>query len=293
MKRYLFTSIIIGLIYSCSNSTKNQLTDNNPIQKSTRDIEPEKGRENYFEIKQQFNQGYYVDLGRRISQFYEYDRESSFLDSVKMIEKKWIANRKKINDLRDSLSRLSISYYVKGLNLPKLDSITFRDYDIIEHSYTMDFNEFDKLIFKTDWDENWYLSRQLSDSFICVAVCHFRDCENLVVLYSLDSNSQIIDRRELYSNGCYMEPAPNFRYKKYLVNEQNRFNATYFHSDTTFTRIRRIYFTLQDTITNNISTEIGDEFNVTYRIDSLGKFNVTKTRSFKKDYVQPLYKVPI
>ena len=104
MKRYLFTLIIIGMIFSCNNSTKNQSTDNNPIQKSTRDIEPDKGEVNYFEIKQQFDQGYYVDLDRRISQFYEYDKESSFLDSVKMIENKLIANRKNIKDLRDSLS---------------------------------------------------------------------------------------------------------------------------------------------------------------------------------------------
>src|SRR5690606_11283467 len=156
MKRYLFTLIIIGMIFSCNNSTKNQSTDNNPIQKSTRDIEPDKGEVNYFEIKQQFDQGYYVDLDRRISQFYEYDKESSFLDSVKMIENKLIANRKNIKDLRDSLSRLSIRDYVKALNLPKLDSITSKNYDIIEHSYKKDFNDFDKKIFKTDWDENWY-----------------------------------------------------------------------------------------------------------------------------------------
>ena len=293
MKRYLFTLIIIRMIFSCNNSTKNQSTDNNPIQKSTRDIEPDKGEVNYFEIKQQFDQGYYVDLDRRISQFYEYDKESSFLDSVKMIENKLIANRKNIKDLRDSLSRLSIRDYVKALNLPKLDSITSKNYDIIEHSYKKDFNDFDKKIFKTDWDENWYLSRQLSDSFICVTVCHFRDCENSIVLYSLDNNSKIIDRKELYDNGCYAEPAPDFRFKKYFVNEQNRFNASYFHGDTAFTRISRTYFTLRDTITNKVSTEIGYEYNVTYRIDSLGKFNAVENKSFKKEYVEPLYKVPI
>lgn len=293
MKRFLITLITIGLIYSCNNSTKNQSTDNNPIQKSTRNNEPDKGEANYLEIKQQFDQGYYVDLDRRISQFHEYDKESSFLDSVKMIEKKMITSRKNIKDLRDSLSRLSIKDYIKGLNLPRLDSITSKNFDIIEHSYTIDFNDFDKKIFKTDWDENWYLSRQLSDSFLCVTVCHFRDCENSVVLYSLDSYNKIIDRKELYDNGCYAEPAPDFRYKTYLVNEHNRFDASYFHGDSTFTRISRTYFTLRDTITNKISTEIGDEYNVTYRIDSLGKFKAVKDNSFKKEYVEPLYKVPI
>jgi len=293
MKRFLFTLITIGLIYSCNNSTKNQSTDNNQIQKSTLNLDSDRGKENYLEIKKQFDQGYYVDLNRRISQFYEYDKESLFLDSVKLIEKELIANRKNINFLRDSLSHLSFTDYFKGLNLPRLDSITHTNYDIIEHSYKLDFNDFDKKIFKTNWDENWYLSRQLSDSFICVTVCHFRDCENSVVLYSLDSEKRIIDRKELYDNGCYAEPAPDFRYEKYLVNEQNRFNASYFHGDTSFTRISRTYFTLRDTITNKVTTEIGDEYNVTYQIDSLGKFKIIENKSFKKEYVEPLYKVPI
>ncbi len=293
MKRFLFILITSGLIFSCNNSTKNQSTDNNQIQKSSQNSEQERGEENYLEIKKQFNQGFYIDLNRRISQFYEYDKESIFLDSVKLIEKDFLANLNNLKQLRDSLSQMPLIDYVNGLNLPRLDSITFKNFEITEHSYLLDFNDFDKSLFKTDWEINWYLSRQLSDSLICITACHFRDCENSVVLYSLDSNNKIIDSKQLYDNGCYAEPAPDFRYEKYLVNEQNRFNASYFHGDTAFTRISRTYFTLRDTITNNVSTEIGDEYNVTYRIDSLGAFKVVKDKSFQKEYVEPLYDVPI
>jgi hypothetical protein len=293
MKRLLHTLIIIGLITSCNNSTKKQSTDNNQIQKTTHNSELDKGKESYLEIKKHFNQGYYVDLNRMISQFYEYNKESFFLDSVKLIDKKYSANLNKLKRMRDSLSQLPLLDYVNGLNLPRLDSITSKNFKIIEHSYLMDFNDFDKNLFKTDWEINWYLSKQLSDSLICVTACHFRNCENSVVLYSLDSNNIIIDKKELYDNGCYAEPAPDFRYEKYIVNEQNRFNASYFHGDTAFTRISRTYFTLKDTTTYKVLTEIGDEYNVTYRIDSLGKFNVVEDNSFKKEYVEPLYNVPI
>ena len=293
MHRFLFILLTIGLICSCNNSTKNQSADNNQIQKSTQKTEPNRGKENYLEIKKQFDQGYYVDLNRRISQFYEYDKESIFLDSVKLIEKEFLANLNNLKKTRDSLSQLPLTDYVNGLNLPRLDSITSKNFEIIEHSYLRDFTDFDKSLFKTDWEINWYLSKQLSDSLICLTACHFRDCENLVVLYSLDSNNKIIDSKELYDNGCYAEPAPDFRYEKYLVNEQNRFNASYFHGDNAFTRISRTYFTLRDTITDNVLVEIGDELNVTYRMDSLGIFKVVEDKSFQKEYVEPLYNVPI
>lgn len=293
MKFFLFTLITIGLVCSCYNSTKNQSNDNNTIQKNIQNLKLHKGKENYLAIKKQFDLGYYIDLNSKISQFYDYYKESSFIDSVKLIEKKLIFNKNIFKRMRDSLVQLSLAKYINGLNLPRLDSITSDNYDIFEHSYLMDFNNYDKKLFKTDWNINWFLSRQLSDSIICVAVCHFRDCENSIVLYSLGSDNKIIDRKELYDNGCYVEPVPDFRYKKYLVNEQNRFNASYFHGDTTFTRISRTYFTLQDTITNNMFIEIGDEFNVTYGVDSLGKFNVVVDKSFQKEYVEPLYNVPI
>jgi len=293
MRIFLIILFVVGLIYGCDNSTKNQSIGLNSNEKNLMNNKTDKGESDYLEIKKQFEKDYYVDLNRRISQFYEYNKESSLLDSVKMIEEKLLKNRRNINHIRDSLSHLPLLDYIKGLNLPKLDSITAINYDIIEHSYTLDFNDYDKKIFKTDWEENWYLSRQLSDNFICIAICHFRDCENSIMLYSLNSKYMIIDSKELYDNGCYAEPAPDFKYKNYLVNEHGKFNASYFHTDTTFTQISRTYFSLRDTITNKVIIEIGDEYNMMFKIDSVGKFRVIENKSFKKEYVEPLYKVPI
>lgn len=294
MKRLLIIIVTLSLIYSCGKSPKNQTIEAKLKSTDLKRIETDNGRSSYLEIKKKFNEGYYNDLDRQISQFYEYSKQSPFLDSVKQIHEALARSRKFIKQLRDSLSSLSSFAYFEGLTLPKLDSITGDNFNVNEHLYSMDFTDFDKKIFHTDWDLDWYLSRQqLSSNFTCISVCHFRDCEFSIVLYSIDKDFRLIDSKEVFYNGCYSEPAPDFRYQKYFVNELQRTNVSYFHADTAFTIIRRVYFSLRDSITAKVANEIGSAHHVTYKLDSLGKFRVIDDKSFKKEYVEPLYRVPI
>ncbi|GCC53314.1 hypothetical protein SanaruYs_35570 [Chryseotalea sanaruensis] len=294
MKRLLITIITLNLIYSCTKSSKNQANEAKLKSEDLNRIETDNGRNRYLEIKKKFNEGYYIDLGRQISQFYQYKNQSPFLDSVKQIHETLLRNRKFIKQLRDSLSRVSAFTYFEGLNLPKLDSITGENYDVNEHLYVFDFIDFDQDLFQSNWDNSWYLSEQeLSNKFKCITVCHFRDCEFSIVLYSIGGNFKITDSNEIFQTGCYAEPAPDFKYQNYLVNEHQRTSASYFHADTAFTLMRRTYFSLKDTITSSVTIEIGSEFNVTYKLDSLGKLKVITDKSFKKKYVEPLYNVPI
>lgn len=293
MRQLLITLFTLSLFYSCSKSSKNPADETQLKSKDLNRIEIDNGRSSYLEIKAKFNKGYYNDLDRQISQFYD-KKQSPFLDSVKRIHEALVVSRKLIQHMRDSLTTLSASIYFNALGLPKLDSITGENYDVNEHSYTLDFIDFDKKLFQTDWDENWYLSRQqFSDSLIYVTVCHFRDCEFSIVLYSVDMDFKLIDNKEIFYSGCYTEPAPDLQYQKYLVNEYKMTNATYFHADRSFTVIRRTYFSLQDTIAKKVRIEIGSESNVTYSYDSVGSFRVIKDKSFMKEYVKPLYDVPI
>ncbi|MEN8123022.1 MAG: hypothetical protein ABFS35_21965 [Bacteroidota bacterium] len=296
IRRFIIFGIILGLILnSCDDPDTKQkrISNKNNIGKKLQNSEIDITKSEYLEIKKLIDKGYFLDIDRLISQFIDGHKDSPYYDSVQIVADRLATNRTKLKQNRDSLSKLSAFHYFNDFDLPRLDSISYSDYDLIEHNYKLDFTDFDKKIFKTDWEQNWYLSKEYANHFICIAICHFNDCDNKIVLYSIDSSFNIIDKEGLFDNGCYAEYAPDFRYGKYLVNEQKRYSASYFHNDTTFSKINRVFFTLKDTTTNELTIEVGDEYNVTYRIDTKGKFKIVEDKSFKKDYVEPLYKVAI
>jgi hypothetical protein len=248
----------------------------------------------YRAIKHQFETGHYNSLENIIKGFLQYRGQNYYTDSVILYKNEIVKNRNKNKRIRDSLSQISFEKYLTYLDLPFIDSINSNSFKgLWSRNYKLDFCKYDSLLFKTNWDENWYLGKVYLDSVLCIATCHFRDCENSIMLNVFDSTYQIKARMEIYTNGCYVEPAPDFPFGKYIINENGKFNASYILGDSAIIRIDRTFFTLKDTLTGEVKKEIGDEYNVTYKIDSNFRFKIIDNQSFKKDYVEPLYKVPI
>jgi hypothetical protein len=294
MKKIIILFTVFGLTLICclnrgiAQNIKSKIDMNNVKQVTNYKID----KSEYFEIKQAFDKGYYLDLNRLISQFLEYRKNSIYIDTVKMINIKLNDNRRMLQHKRDSLSHLSAFKYYRNFNLPRLDSISISNYELIEHDYKLNFIAFDKKNIKSEWEESWYLSKQFTArNYICIAICHNNDCEASIMLYSIDSLYNIIDKQELCEDGCYNDlDETAFKYKNYLVNYSDRYSVSHFNNDSTFTKTRRTFFSLKDTKTNKVTIETGEEDNVTFNVDPNGKFKILKKSGFKKEYVDPYNK---
>ena len=293
MKKLLYCIAAGFSAYSCANTEAPKAHAGSVEQHSTVNQFGPKDEVAYLEIKSFYSKGEYVEINRLISQFYEFYQESVFTDSVKLMEEQAARHREQLCASRDSLSRLPVGHYIGALRLPRLDSITGMDLDVAHHHYSRDFTGADKKIFKNLWGENWYLSRQMSADHRCVTICRYRDCEWMIVLYSIGQSYQLIDSVAIFGDGCSIGPAPDFKYKQYLINEEERYQAAYFLGDTAVSVIDRTSFSLQDTASRKLTKEIGSSTTQLYVIDSVGRFKQKECKRILKDYVAPLYAVPL
>lgn len=294
MKRLTNYFIIIVAYASLGCSTKSgELKISNENLNLDKTDSTDKTFKEYELIKQGFTSNHYLSTSNLISEFLRSYPKSKYADSIKYIQKQIDLIRTKENVKRDSLSKYDATTYFNNLGLPTLDSINEKDYKLSDHNGNFDFLEFDNKLFRSPYELNWYLSIQNVGDMTCVAVCHFNDCENEISLYSIDSLFNIHSSMTVYFNGCTSEPAPNFPFNGYIINEYKRKNWTIFNRDNTFTVFDRTYFTVEDSKKGKTAIEIGKEINIRYRLNKEGKFIVVEDKSFEKDYVIPLYKVPV
>ncbi|NPA45002.1 MAG: hypothetical protein GXO49_05670, partial [Chlorobi bacterium] len=214
----------------------------------------------------------------------------------KFIEKKIIKNRKQVNKQRESLYKLSAEKYFNSLNLPELDTIKFENFSFNKHSYKTDFTDIDKKIFKLNVTKQMqvsYLSKQNISKYTTISVSYLDDCVTNIYLYTIDKQFNLLDYKLIYSAFPFPIHVDSFKYKNYIIYTNNELFYTHFNSDSSFSIIKKEYFTLKDTITNKKHIEIGNEFNATYKINTKGKFIEIDNKSFQKEYIEPLYKILI
>jgi hypothetical protein len=139
-------------------------------------------------------------------------------------------------------------------------------------------------------DYIWFLSKQYATDFICIAICHYIDCESFIALYTIGCDFKIIDEmRVLSMSGCEAELGDvDFRYQNYIINMDcghDKYSSVYFENDSTFiVRSEGNYYYLKDTITKEVTVELSSETNEKYRIDHSGKFVIVENKGFTKEY---------
>jgi len=279
----LFLSMIPFLLFSCvQNNQKQQNTESNTI----KDVV----KSDFLEIKQNILKEHFdTENDRKIDLFLERHNETKYADSIRVFKEQIRQKRINIQKLRDSLSKFSSIIYFSKLGLPKLNEISSTNYQLHEFSYKNEFLDFDKSIFKNDFDFQWYLSLQSIGKTVCISVCLYKPSQNYIMLYSIDSLYNIVDKIELYENADYPEVAVTCKYGKYFIAEEdgNIYHA-HFLNNSTFSTHHQYLYSIKDTITGNITKEIGKEYSSFYHISKNGRFTKYNETTFKKEYIDLL-----
>jgi len=286
----IFLSILFAQCNSSNKDKQNRITNKSvEPQSKIKAKKEEAGKQYYLKVLDKFNKEQYKDLDILIFKFKDSYKHSVYLDSILQLEQRVKRFRDRISNVKDSLYQINSFAYFNFLHLPRFDSINYDRFNLYDINFKYEFSALDKKIFNSNFDISWYISQQYQNKTLCVAVAHFNDCENYIYLYSVDSTFNIIDKKLLYTNGCFASPNSNFRYKTLILNETNYLSVTTFNPDSSFNVISRNYYSLKDTIDDTTITEIGREYNTTYSVDSKGRFLKLSEKNFEKAYVKELY----
>jgi len=184
--------------------------------------------------------------------------------------------------------------HFNSLNLPKFDSIREENvYGLrIEMTTSIDSTLFP---FYEYVSYNFYLSKQYSaKNFVCVSVFNEQDCESNLSFYTIDTAFKIVDRTWLFHVGgdCSGGIDWSISYQNYIVSFIESGNrVVYFKNDSTFTVIdEKEVYSLKDTVTGDITIDIGVKTEQTYRINQVGKFVKIDDKSFEKEYSKLFWK---
>ncbi|PTB97431.1 hypothetical protein C9994_02985 [Marivirga lumbricoides] len=271
--------IFFVLTFSCDQKGKKNEAATNITESKKKKVvakKPQKnteGKAEYNEIFDLWTEGRFIEFERLAFQFTGKYENSIYLDSAKQLKKKVKKMRDSLASTRDSLRQTKSFEYFYSLKLPSSDTINHSTYNLWSYRFPNTFTKVDSILFNSKFDESWYISQQpLSEDFLTLAVGHFNDCENYIYLYSIDSNFQVADKKEVYTNGCFHFEEQNIRYKNYLINEYDYKKTTYFNDDSTFTiKVENIY-QLTDSPSGNKVQKAGKEEIALYRIDENGRF---------------------
>lgn len=253
--------------------------------------------ESYQEIKHEFEKNHFCVLkwNSLISNFKDFHDTSVWLDSVLLIEKQMNKKIENLTQQRDSLSKISVFAYFNSINLPKLDSITYKNWEPVDHDYQFDFTSFDEKIIpkKGEWD--WYLSKQYQNDFVCISVCHYIDCESYISFYIIDNTFKAIDELSIMNlGGCEPDLGDiDFKYQDFIINYDGgyyNYRSVLFENDSIFTVISEDdHYFLENIKTKKITEEVGTKTNKKYKLNSSGKFELIEDESFEKEYVKPFW----
>ncbi|MEQ8554582.1 MAG: hypothetical protein RIC06_23965 [Cyclobacteriaceae bacterium] len=277
-------------ILGCSQKEKKEVSKPNiikPVPVATKPHKTNEGKVEYLKLLEIYNKRRFSEFDRYQFQFNDKYPRSVFIDSVRALKNLVVSKRDSLLVARDSLKKINSLDYFHSLNLPSFDTINNDTYNLWSYQFPNEFIEVDRDLFSTDFYQSWYLSQHpLTKNRLTISVAHYNDCENYIYLYSMDSQFQVIDKKEIYRNGCFMSEEEGYLYDKYSVEEHDFKTTTYFHNDSTFTIQEESIYQLTDTNSGNKLTKTGINRLAQYHIDDYGRIVEIDKKIYTETFVQ-------